>query len=306
MGGDFAPSEVVAGALRAAAEGIAVLLVGDPQAISDSCAALGHTGLPDGAEVVPAVGAVAMDEDPAIALRGKPQASVRVGVELVASGRAAAFVSAGSTGATLAAALLGLGRLPGVRRPVVAAVLPFGRSGVVLVDAGGSPDAQPEALVAYSRMGACYASALGVPVPRVGLLNVGAEAGKGNALAKTAHDLLRDRSDAGMTFVGNVEPQAVHDGVIDVVVTDGFTGNVFLKTVEAFGDRGGSLRDPAGAAVLLGVPGEVLVAHGAARADDVAAAVRTAARVASAGLSRAIAERLLATSTPGATTGGGG
>ncbi|MEX0658674.1 MAG: hypothetical protein WD080_06030 [Egibacteraceae bacterium] len=285
MGGDRAPAELVAGALRARNEyGVQVVLVGREREVAR---ALEVADDPGGLEIVDAGDVVGNDEDPAVGVRGKPRASIRVAAELVAAGRAGALVSAGSTGATLATALLTLRRLHGVRRPVVAAVLPIGAQGVVLVDAGASADPQPEALVAHSRMGVAYAQVRGVPLPRVGLLNMGTEAGKGNAFTRTAHDLLTREP----AFVGNVEPGGVHDGVVDVVVTDGFTGNVFLKTVEAVMPD----RDPGagpGAAILLGVDGAVLVAHGAAREREIAAALRTAAQVAGSGLAQRIEERL--------------
>jgi glycerol-3-phosphate acyltransferase PlsX len=275
MGGDHAPAAVVAGAVRAHVDhGVDVVLVGRPDAVTRALADVGATGL---LPIVPAADVIGMREDPAIGLRAKPDASIRVAARL-------ALVSAGSTGATLAAALLQLGRLPGVRRPVVAALIPASSSrSVVLVDAGGSPDAQPEALVGYARMGLAYAEVLAVEMPRVGLLNVGAEAGKGNALAKAAHTLLSGTE----RFAGNIEPEGVLAGDVDVVVTDGFTGNVFLKTVEAASRGHGG-----GAAVLLGVDGEVLIAHGAADAGQIAAALRIAADVATAGLSAKVGARL--------------
>jgi glycerol-3-phosphate acyltransferase PlsX len=282
MGGDHAPAAVVEGALRARAKGVEVVLVGDPGAVA---AALNDAGAPDALPVVAASEVVDMGEDAAFALRTKRDASIRVAAELVASGEAAALVSAGSTGGTLTAALLALGRVTGVRRPAVGALIPSMRgSRVVLVDAGGSADAQPEALVGYARMGAAYAEVLGSVAPTIGLLNVGVEAGKGNTLAKAAHRLLRELPG----FMGNVEPDGVLYGAVDVTVTDGFTGNVFLKTAEAvsggYGDR---------AAIVLGVAGEVLVAHGAARAEEVAEAVRMAAEAAAAGLSGKVAAELI-------------
>lgn len=298
MGGDHAPAVTVAGALRASARhDIEVTLVGDPDELT---AALAGAGACHGLPIVAAREIVAMDEDPAIAMRAKPDASVRVAARLVAEGRASALVSAGSTGATLAAALLEIGRLPGVRRPVLAATIPvlaaapsgedLGDRQVVLVDAGGSPDVQPEALPAYARMGAAYARARGSHAPRVGLLNVGGEPGKGNGLTRAAFALLREVPG----FIGNVEPLLVLGGEVDVVVTDGFTGNVFLKTLEAaYGSAAGGDRS-AGAAVLLGVAGEVLVAHGAADEWQVTAALRTAARISNAGLWRLVEERLSA------------
>lgn len=285
MGGDRAPAAVVAGALRAHRDhGLDILLVGREEEIS---AALRAADAPDDAlPVIDAREIIADDEDPAIGVRGKPDASIRVAAQLVADGRAGALVSAGATGATLAAALLTLGRITGVRRPVVAAVLPIGPRGVVLVDAGASADPQPDAVASYARMGCAYARVRGNDQPRVGLLNVGTERGKGNALARAAYDLLQGETG----FVGNVEPPLVLAGEVDVVVTDGFTGNVFLKTVEAAGSS--RERGHPGAAVLLGVNGEVLVAHGAADEEDVAAALRTAADVADAGLSRRVGQRL--------------
>ena len=281
MGGDSGPAVAVAGALRAAQDGIDVVLVGERSALEAELATAGGT-LP----IVDAPQIVGMDEDPILAVRSKPQCSVRVACQLVADGKAGAVLSAGSTGATLTAALLTLGRLPGVRRPVVAAVLPVAEErGVVLVDAGGSMDVQPEALLGYATMGVAYAQALGTAQPRVGLLNVGEEPGKGNALAKAAFELLASRPG----FSGNVEPPAVLRGDVDVVVTDGFTGNVFLKTIEATAvpaDHGDS------AALLLGVGGEVLVAHGAADADDVHRALHRADHVARAQLARTIRQHL--------------
>ena len=281
MGGDHAPAATVGGAVQAHAAGVEVVLVGQPARLS---ALLDQVGAREEIAVVAATEVVGMDEEPALALRTKRDASIRVAAQLVASGEADALVSAGSTGATLAAALLVLGRVPGVRRPVLGAVIPTRRGGrVVLVDAGGSAEAQPEALVGYAEIGLAYAGVLGACAPRVGLLNVGCEPRKGNALAKAAHELLQPFPG----FTGNVEPDGVLDGSVDVVVTDGFTGNIFLKAVEAasggYGDN---------AAVVLGVAGEVLVTHGAATAHVVAEAVRMAAEAAAAGLSGKVAARL--------------
>jgi phosphate acyltransferase len=281
MGGDHAPATTVAGALLARDDGVDVVLVGDAERLR---AEPGGTDLP----VVHASEVVAMDEDPALALRSKRDASIRVAAALVADGSADALVSAGSTGATLAAGLLAIGRAPGVRRPAVAAVLPG--TGTVLLDAGASPDVQPDALVAYARMGAAYATVRGVAAPRIGLLNVGAEPGKGNALARAAEELLAELEG----FVGNVEPAAVLAGAADVVVTDGFTGNVLLKTLEAAAGAGGA--DGPGAAVLLGCARPVLVAHGDAGPEEIAAALRTAAEVAAGDLAGRVAERLSAAS----------
>jgi phosphate acyltransferase len=277
MGGDDAPAATVAGALLAQQSGVEVILVGDESRLA---------ALPDDVDatmpVLHAPEAVSMDEDPALALRGKRGSSIRVAAALVAQGGAEALVSAGSTGATLAAALLEIGRLPGVRRPAVAAALP---GGAVLVDAGASSDVQPEALIAYAEMGSAYARTRGVSEPTVGLLNVGSEPGKGNAFARAAFDALTGTP----SFVGNVEPAAVLGGAADVVVADGFTGNIFLKTLEA------AAAPPAGgpgAAILLGCASPVLVAHGDASADNIAAALETARSIAEGGLVQALLQAL--------------
>lgn len=278
MGGDDAPAVPVAAARIAAEEhGLDVVLVGDASQLDQF-----RPSVP----VIAASQAIAMAEEPALAVRSRPDASVRVAVRLLGPGLASAVVSAGSTGATLASALLDLGRLPAVRRPVLAAILPTPGIGTVLVDAGASGDVQPTALVASARMGAAYARVRGVPRPRVGLLNVGAEPGKGNQLAREAHDLL-----TGLPgFAGNVEPDAILAGEVDVVVTDGFTGNVFLKTLEAAHPRGKGAGP--GGAVLLGVRGEVVVAHGAAEATELVSALQTANALAAGGLWRRIGAAL--------------
>lgn len=289
MGGDRAPGDVVAGAAAATARGTArIVLVGATSAVA---AALDAAAVPHSAEieVVDAADVVGMADDPALAVRAKPGASVRVAARLIADGDADVLLSAGSTGATVAAAVLELGRVPGLRRPAVAARIPVRGGVAVLVDAGGTADATREVLVASARAGAAYVQVLRAssprqahePAPRVGLLNVGAEVGKGGVAVREAHELLL----GSPGFVGNVEPADVLAGVVDVVVADGFTGNVFLKTLEAA--AASTAQDgPAGrrhrhdrAALVLGVGGDVLVAHGAAGADDVTAAVELATRV---------------------------
>lgn len=293
MGGDHAPAETLAGALAAAEDGIDVVLVGDEGVLAEK---LGGAGPP----IVHTTEVVGMDEDAAIGLRAKPRASIRVAAELVAGGDADALVSAGSTGATVTAALLELGRLPGVRRPAIAAVLPGHAAGpgVVLVDAGANADGQPELVASFAPMGVAYSTVLGIPEPRVGLLNTGAEPGKGSALVRAVYELLAGRAD----FVGNVEPQAVLAGAVDVVVADGFAGNLLLKTVEALAPQADDAHP--GGALLLGVAGEVLVAHGDADRHTIRRALRTAARLADAGLSAMVAGQLSATATPGGTAHG--
>ena len=283
MGGDHGPEPLVAGALAVANRELEVVLVGDREVIGPFLAR--ERGDGGHVAVVHAPAAISMDTEPALAVRSTPEASVRVMMRLIADMEVTAGVSAGSTGATLTSALLDLGRLPGIRRPAIAGALPVrGPSGhaVLLVDAGASPDIQPRALVDWARLASAYAQARGSPTPSVGLLNVGTEVGKGNELARAGHALLArwaEESAAGavtapVTFRGNVEPRDVLDGVVDVVVTDGFTGNILVKAFEvAFADRAGI---PPGA-LILGVRGVVVVAHGAAQAPEVAAAVRTAA-----------------------------
>ena len=279
MGSDDGPPPLVAGArvaLEAARrEGLdlRISLVGDADQLEGAAA-------DDRLSVVHAADVIGMDEEPALAVRAKPDASVRRAVALLAEGRVEAVVSAGSTGATLTAALLGLGRAGTVRRPAIAGVVPVrGASGddVVLVDAGGSPDVQPRALVDWARLGVDYARARGTTAPLVGLLNVGVEVGKGNELARTAHGLLTAwATEHGISFVGNVEPAHLLAGRVDVLVTDGFTGNVLAKALEATAPAAAV---PPGA-LVLGVAGVVVVAHGAAGPEEIAAAIGTATTVA--------------------------
>lgn len=269
--------------------GQAVTLVGDREAVESALGDAG--GAPSALEIVHASGNVAMDDNAAMGLRRQPDASVRVAARLVAQGRAVALVSAGSTGATIGGGLFEIGRVPGVRRPAVGAVLPVpGTSGVILVDAGGSPDAPIDAIVGFARMGAALAGVRGVAAPRVGLLNVGGEPGRGNAAARAAHAALAEMTE----FVGNVEPADVFAGVCDVVVADAFTGNVFLKTLEAVAsvadlDMGGG-----GGALVLGLRAPVVVAHGSADGAELDRAISVAAKAADGRLAERVAERLAA------------
>lgn len=284
MGGDYGPVPLIRGGIAAAVNGRKIILVGDMSVVQD---VLRAEDIPSDVRtritVTHADQVIAMDEDPALAVRAKPNASVRVLMDVLKRAEANAAVSAGSTGATLSAALLGLGRLGKVRRPAIAGALPVnGPSGhaVILVDAGGSPDVLPRALIDWARLGVSYAAARGAARPLVGLLNVGTEHGKGNELTRAAHDLIADwahvHSDK-MRFIGNIEPQGILDGVADVVVTDGFTGNIVVKTLEC------SMSDQVvvpGGALIIGVRGTVVVAHGAADSSEIASAIETAATVA--------------------------
>ena len=274
LGGDAAPDAVLDGALLAADEcpDVSVVLVG-PEEVVAAC--LSERGLsPERFEVVPATQSVAMDEDPARAVRAKRDATVRVAAKLVRDGRADATVSVGSSGAALAAALFTLGRLPGVTRPAIAVVVPTPNGPVVLVDAGANPDAGPDLLAQFALTGAAYAATLGIDDPRVGLLNIGAEPGKGDEPRKAAYDLL---AALPLTFAGNVEGHdVVLGGRADVVVTDGFTGNVLLKGAEAALALGGIPVDHASGALLLGVDGVAVVGHGGSNARAVASCLRLA------------------------------
>lgn len=331
MGGDNDPQAAVRGALEAALkDGIRVLLVGDRerlQALSEEW----RRALPDNAtraadvlrshvEIVPAGSVIGMDEHPAQAVRSKKDASVVIATRLVAEGRVQAAVSAGNSGATLAAALLTVGRIRGVARPAIGATFPTPTISTFLLDIGGNVDCKPLWLLQFGVMGSIYARLMmGVDDPRVGLLSNGEEAEKGSELVQEAHRLL---SSARLRFVGNVEGRDVFNGSCDVVVTDGFTGNVVLKTAEGVaellfgvisreargsltGKVGGALLKPklrplrdrvdyrkSGGALLLGVAGEVVIAHGRSDAEAIGNAVRVAALAARQRVSSRIAAAL--------------
>ena len=241
LGGDHAPDEVIAGAVQAASSTIEPVLFG-PGSLD-----------PHGLELVASTEAIAMHEKPAEAVRAKPDASLVRAVRSVGEGETAAVVSAGNTGAVLAASLLHVRRLPGVLRPGIAIVIPSKRGPTVLIDAGANADARPEHLVQFAHMGVVFAEEiLDVHDPSVRLLSIGEEAEKGNQLTLDAHALLRN---AGLRFEGNTEGRALLEGDADVVVCDGFTGNVALKTLE-----GNDPQRPRGAPV-----GDPLVGAGAGR-----------------------------------------
>ena len=296
MGGDNAPGEIVAGARRAVDElGVDVVLVGRSADIGDSL----------GLDIVEASEVIEMSEDGAKGVRIKKDSSLVRGSELVRDGLASAFVSAGNTGATVAAALLRMGRIKGVSRPAVATAIPVpGGSPTVLLDSGAMADCQPAWLVQYAQMGSTFARIrFGFDAPRVGLLSIGEESSKGNQLTKDTHALLREIE--GINFIGNVEGRDVMSHNVDVVVTDGFTGNVVLKTLEGglksmvsavFGALSGPEAGPAagealgllaplavdldpdtyGGALLLGVNGVSIIGHGSSSATAIVNAVDVA------------------------------
>jgi glycerol-3-phosphate acyltransferase PlsX len=290
MGGDFAPGPIVEGVVAAVrAWPTTVRLVG-PSRLVQTELTKHLDGARRGVEIVDAPEVIGMDESPASALRRKPGASIRVAVQEVADGRASAVVSAGSTGATVMAARTGLGLLAGVERPALAAVVPTKQRPLVLLDVGANAECRPAHLVQFAVMGAVFAQiALELERPRVGLLSIGEEEGKGNELTRDAHRLLKS---APVNFLGNVEARDVYAGVADVIVCDGFTGNVALKISESLVDMIGSLAgagltaalsrrlDAAeyGGALLLGVRGVVVVGHGRSSATAVQNAVALAHR----------------------------
>jgi len=318
MGGDFAPRAAVAGAVAAAThDGVEILLVGDRSRLERE---LGRWGRPDGRlEIVHSEEVVGMDE-PATAVRRKRRSSLAVCAELVRDGEAAAMVTAGHTGAAMVAAKLIVGAVPGIDRPALAAVFPNRHGRTVVLDVGANVDCRPEHLCQFAVMGHFYAQeVIGTPRPRVGLLSIGEEEQKGTG---TTRDAARAIDAAGLEFVGNVEGHDVFNGSCDVVVCDGFVGNVLLKAAEAMADLivgmmreelvrtsrtrvGGWLARPAfvnfqrrtdyaefGAVPLLGVRGGCLIGHGRSNAKAVRSAIRSAAEFSEAGLHDLIREKL--------------
>jgi glycerol-3-phosphate acyltransferase PlsX len=255
LGGDNAPGEILTGALSAARRlpNNKIVLVGDEAVIG-----LELENAPDNVSLRHACGAIGMDEEPAGALRTRPDSSVVVAADLVRSGDADAFFSAGNTGAAVAAALLKIGRLKGCRRPAIATILPFDNP-ALLLDAGATVSCRPHDLLDFAILGSVFARRYLrlAGDPRVGLLNIGEESGKGSELTKEAHRLLAG-SDS-VRFVGNVEGRDITRGVVDVVVTDGFTGNVVLKTAEGVSrELLGRVRDALTSSMISKLAGSVL------------------------------------------------
>jgi glycerol-3-phosphate acyltransferase PlsX len=298
MGGDYAPSEIVAGARLAVDElGIDVVLVGDPDLIGDA----------RGLKVLACHQVIGMDEDGARAVRLKKDSSLVRAAEAVRDGVASAMVSAGNTGATMASALLRMRRLPGVARPAIATPIPVpGMAPTIMLDAGANADCSPPWLVQFARMGAVLAAErYGIASPRVGLLSIGEESTKGSTLVKGTHSLLVDGGLGTFgTFIGNIEGRDIMTDKVDVVVTDGFTGNVVLKTLEGgmrfLVDKIGEVMtstpearaaaevllpmlaplaselepDNTGGAMLLGVGGVCIISHGSSKSRAIVNAVR--------------------------------
>ena len=318
MGGDHAPREVVRGAINyAASHADEVILVGDIPRIEREITEYGR-GRPASVRFVDAPEVIGMGDHPAQAIRGKRRASIVVATDLVRDGGADAVVSAGSTGATMAAAIFRLGRIEGIDRPALPAHMVTATGPVMLLDVGANVDSSPDNLVQFAAMGAIFAErVLKVTRPRIGLLNIGEEKEKGDTLTREAHLRLRA---SGMNFVGNVEAHEMIGHAADVVVCDGFVGNVVIKFFEGLTSyifrslrtdlQQGPLAPIAllalkpgferikerfdyeqyGGSPLLGVRGVSIVTHGRARARMLEHAIRVASEAASAGVPGQIAE----------------
>ena len=235
MGGDNAPLAPVDGAIQAAEKlGVEVVLTGSTEAIQSALEQLGRKELPQGVSHIPTTQVITMEDNPARAFRDKKDSSMTVGLQMLKDGQADAFVSAGSTGALLSAATLMVKRIRGIRRAAMCPVVPTQAGGFVLIDCGATAECTPEYLLQYAYMGNFYAKrTLGLENPRVGILNNGAEESKGLALQQETYKLLRQAHDEGrLNFIGNVEGREAILGAVDVLVTDGFTGNIFMKTYE--------------------------------------------------------------------------
>ena len=320
MGGDHAPRREVEGAVLAAEEwGLGILLVGQEELLRKELRR--HPARHWPVEVVHAAEVITMEDNPVRAVRTKRESSIRIATRLVREGRAQAVVSAGNTGAVMATAKIVLGALPSVDRPALGAVFPpLGGKSAVMIDVGANVDCKPEQLRQFAVMGATFSRLLlGISNPRVGLLSIGAEQTKGNELTREAYRLLKQSS---LNFVGNVEGRDLYNGSVDVIVCDGFIGNVALKISEGLADaiqqlfaealsrkassKGVSessrpaLEDLAkridysetGGAPLLGVKGVCTICHGNSTPKAIQNAIRMAAELVSAGISEKIEAEL--------------
>jgi len=324
MGGDHGPTEAVAGALEAVAAlpYVDVVLVGDRAQLEPLVA---QAGANPRISIHHASQVVAMDEAPATAVRSRPDNSMSVAAGLVKAGAADAFVTPGNTGAALAASLFSLGRIKGIRRPALAATIPSLEGRFLILDVGANTECRPYDLLQFGFMGHVYADrVLGIGSPRVGIVSNGEEEGKGNDLVKAAYPLLKA---SDLRFVGALEGKDIPNGLADVLVTDGFTGNVMVKTAEGImglllglirdeaktslrGKIGGGLMRPVlrqavkrldynevGGAPLLGVDGVVVVGHGRSKRTAIASLIRAGAEAARQGVVQAIADGLGALSS---------
>ena len=325
MGGDNAPQAPIEGALRAQKDlGVEILLTGRTEDITACLAKLGHQAPPQGMEIVPASQVIDMEDNPARAFKEKPDSSMTVGLNLLKEGKGDAFVSAGSTGALLSAATLMVKRIRGIRRAALAPVVPNATGNMVLIDCGATAEGTPEYLLQFAFMGSYYAErVLKRPEPKVGLLNIGAEPSKGTDLQREAYALLTEAGKAGrIHFVGNVEAREAVYGEVDVIVSDGYSGNIFLKTMEGTGGFmakqlkamfkknlltklaavlvSGGLRDfkkmmdagEVGGTPLIGISKPVIKAHGSSNAYAIKNAVRQAKQYVSSGIIESITENV--------------
>lgn len=302
MGGDLGPEEIVKGVAEAAKRGTHIVLVGAQKMVEpmlQQYSTNSHVSIHDAPEVI------GFEETPTKAVRRKTNSSIVAGIDLLKRGQVSAFVSAGHTGAVVTAAVLNLGRAKGVQRPALAILFPTMAGPALILDIGANSDCKPQFLMGFAQMGNSYAlNALRIPHPRVGLLSNGEESCKGNRLVRQAHKMLENSK---LNFVGNLEGKDIIRGNADVVVTDGFTGNIMIKAIEGFGElifqmlarslngKNGSNQEGAssfktavgemtkrldwsehGGAVLLGVKGTVVVAHGRSRANAITNAIRNA------------------------------
>lgn len=317
MGGDNAPIEIVKGALQGRARwGVDIVLTGDAAQILRALEECGEKTVPQGVEIANATQTVEMCDDPATVFRHKKDTSMGVGLTMLRDGKADALVSAGSTGALLTGATLITKRVRGIRRAAMAPVIPTTTGRAVLIDCGANAECTPEYLVQFAYLGNFYAKrVLGIGTPRVGLLNIGAEDSKGTDLQKQTLVRLREADAAGhLHFIGNIEAKEAIKGGCDVIVTDGFSGNILLKTMEGVGSFAGSalkgmfkknlltklaalavmpgLRDfkaqldpnKVGGTAFIGISKPVIKAHGASNAEAIENAVGQAKQFAQSGL----------------------
>ena len=325
MGGDNAPQAPVMGAIQANQEyGVEVTLVGRGEEILKVLEDNGIKDLPAGVEIAHASEVVEMCDNPATAFREKKDSSLTIGLNLLKSGEGDAFVSAGSTGALLAGATLVVKRIRGIRRAALAPVVPTGNGGAVLIDCGANAECPPEYLLQFAYMGSYYAEhVLGRPEPKVGLLNIGVEPSKGTSLQTAVYPMLKAAGDAGrINFVGNVEAREAVEGAVDVIVSDGYSGNIFLKTMEGTGLYlvrelkgifkknlltklaavlvSGGLKhlkklmssSEVGGTALVGISKPVIKAHGSSDAYAIKNAIRQARQYVSSGIIESIAENI--------------
>jgi len=340
MGGDHAPREIVAGAIWAASEyNVAIELVGKPDRIEYELDRINSEGILSSAggfkdsrikidiskldiKITPASEIIEMGEAPGQAIRKKKKSSIVLAVDAVATGSSDAIVAAGSTGAAMAASLFGLGRLPGIDRPAIAVTLPTMKKPVVVIDAGANSNCTPDMLYQFAVMGTTFSKyVLGIEDPRVGVLNIGEEAGKGNELAQATYKLLEENQDK-INFIGNIEGREIFSGICNVIVCDGFVGNVALKITEGTSSMlfrmlkqefktdplariAGLIAKPFmkriykkinyeefGGALLLGVKGITVISHGSSKAYAIKNAVRVAKEAVETGINKKIAEFL--------------